>query len=142
MGSKFERDDYTGFEWEPTIRLLLTPSKEYSLWGAVSRAVRTPSIGEEGVQILSLPISTAPPTFPLILGNRNLLSEELIAYEAGVRGQPTEKLSWDVAVFLNDYDRLITPLPVGSGDRPGGEHHYSVARHECRERRYVRLRTG
>ncbi len=113
VGSKFERDDYTGFEWEPTIRLLLTPSKQYSLWGAVSRAVRTPSIGEEGAQIVSLPAYPQTPLFPLLLGNRNLLSEELIAYEAGVRGQPTEKFSWDLAVFLNDYNRLITPLPTG-----------------------------
>ena len=43
---------------------------------------------------VSPPISTSPPTFMLFLGNRNLLSEELIAYEAGIRGQPTEKLSW------------------------------------------------
>ena len=38
-----------------------------------------------------------------------------MAYEAGIRGQPTEKLSWDLAVFLNDYDRLIFPLSTGAG---------------------------
>ena len=89
------------------------------MWAAVSRAVRTPAIREEYLQALSSPISTSPPTFLEFLGNRNLLSEELIAYEAGIRGQPTEKFSWDLAVFLNDYDRLIIPVvntsQAGSG---------------------------
>jgi iron complex outermembrane receptor protein len=109
VGSKFERDDFTGFEWEPTIRLLLTPSKQVSMWASVSRAVRTPAIAEEYLQQLSLPISWFPPTFDQYLGNRNLQSEEEIAYEAGIRGQATENLSADLTVFLNDYDRLIFP---------------------------------
>jgi iron complex outermembrane receptor protein len=120
VGSKFERDDFTGFEWEPSIRLLLTPSKQYSVWGAVSRAVRMPCIGEEDAQILSLPIYPKLPVFPLILGNHDMLSEESIAYEAGVRGQTTDKLSWDMAVFLNDYDRLTGLLPDGKETGPGG----------------------
>ncbi len=121
VGSKFERDDYTGFEWEPTIRLLLTPTKEYSMWASVSRAVRTPSVGEEDAQILALPVAQGVPIFPLVLGNRNLLSEELVAYEAGVRGQPTDRFTWDLAVFFNDYARLTDPVPVGYNVLPGGE---------------------
>ena len=119
VGSKFERDDFTGFEWEPTIRLLLTPSKQYSMWAAVSRSVRTPAIGEECLQAPSPPISTEPPIFMEFLGNRNLLSEEMVAYEAGIRGQPTEKSSWDLAVFFNDYDRLIFPVATGSEIQDG-----------------------
>ena len=57
------------------------------------------------------------PSTPSFCGNPNLLSEEMIAYEAGVRGQPTEKLSWDLAVFSNNYDRLTMPVP-GHGERP------------------------
>ena len=49
----------------------------------------------------------------MVLGNRNLLSEELVAYEAGVRGQPTDRFTWDLAVFFNDYARLTDPVPVG-----------------------------
>ncbi len=111
VGSKFERNDYTGFEFEPSIRLLVTPNNKYSMWAAVSRAVRTPTRGEEGAQALGLPFTLSPPTFPFVTGNTNLLSEELLAYEAGVRGQPTENFSWDLAVFLNDYNRLITAVP-------------------------------
>ena len=43
-----------------------------------------------------------------------------MAYEAGIRGQATKKLSWDLAVFFNDYDRLIYPLtdPLGGMGTP------------------------
>ena len=38
LGSKFEYNDYTGFEIQPNIRLLYKPEDRYSLWAAVSRA--------------------------------------------------------------------------------------------------------
>ena len=44
------------------------------------------------------------------LGSPDLLSEELIAYEAGIRGQPSDAFSWDLAVFFNDYQRLSVPV--------------------------------
>ena len=39
-GSKFERNDYSGFEFQPSGRLLFTPDKKHTFWGAISRAVR------------------------------------------------------------------------------------------------------
>jgi iron complex outermembrane recepter protein len=121
VGSKFERNNYTGYEYEPTIKLLCTPDKKHSLWCSVSRAIRMPSQGEECCMALSPAMGMAPPLpplppgpnvpmFPQILGNTSLLSEELVAYEAGIRGQPTDAFSWDLAVFNNNYDRLIYPV--------------------------------
>jgi iron complex outermembrane receptor protein len=43
LGSKFEHNEYTGFEVQPSGRLAWTPSTEHTVWAAVSRAVRTPS---------------------------------------------------------------------------------------------------
>jgi iron complex outermembrane recepter protein len=121
VGSKFEQNNYTGFEYQPTARLLYTPDKKHSLWCSVSRAVRTPSQGEECNTAISPAMGMAPPIpplppgpdvpmFPTIFGNDNLLSEELMAYEAGIRGQPTDSFSWDLAVFNNNYRRLIFPV--------------------------------
>ncbi|RMF60307.1 MAG: TonB-dependent receptor, partial [Calditrichaeota bacterium] len=45
IGSKFEHNDFTGFEIQPNIRLKWTPSTRQTVWAAVSRAVRTPSRG-------------------------------------------------------------------------------------------------
>lgn len=117
VGSKFERNDYTGFECQPSIRLLWTPDQKHSLWTSVSRAVRTPARCESDVSTIRpspgfVPASDPPvPIFPIIQPNPNPLSEELIAYEAGIRGQPTDRFSWDLAVFFNDYQRLSVPLP-------------------------------
>ena len=46
IGSKFEHNVYTGFELQPSGRLIWTPNEQISLWSAVSRAVHTPSRGE------------------------------------------------------------------------------------------------
>jgi iron complex outermembrane receptor protein len=43
IGSKFEHNGYTGFEVQPNTRLIWTPSTTQSVWGAISRSVRTPS---------------------------------------------------------------------------------------------------
>jgi iron complex outermembrane receptor protein len=52
-----------------------------------------------------------------LFGNRGLDSETLIAYEAGYRVQPQPRLSFDSALFFNDYDDLRTlefvPPPAG-----------------------------
>ena len=38
VGSKFEHNDYTGFEFQPTVRARWTPGGRDTLWGAVSGA--------------------------------------------------------------------------------------------------------
>jgi iron complex outermembrane recepter protein len=43
LGCKLEENSYTFFEYQPTIRAMYTPDRKHTLWGAVSRAVRTPT---------------------------------------------------------------------------------------------------
>ena len=50
LGSKFEHHEYTGFEIQPDSRLVWTPAENHTIWGAISRAVRTPSRGERDTQ--------------------------------------------------------------------------------------------
>lgn len=120
VGSKFEQNNYTGFEIQPTVRLLWTPDKRHSIWSSVSRAVRTPAESEANIMALTPPISTNPlPTFPFLFGNPNLRSEELIAYEIGVREQTTERFSWDLAIFYNNYQKLIAYVPGEPYIEPG-----------------------
>ncbi|NQT13831.1 MAG: TonB-dependent receptor [Planctomycetes bacterium] len=117
VGSKFEHNDYTGFEYQPTGRLLWTPSPRHSIWTSISRAVRTPSRAEDDVQIAGSPVAILPPPpvpvpiFPLLTGSRGLQAEDLLAYEAGIRVQPTDAFYWDLAVFFNTYDDLIAVAP-------------------------------
>ncbi|MBN2024784.1 MAG: TonB-dependent receptor [Pirellulales bacterium] len=126
LGCKFEHNDYTGFEYQPTVRVLWTPDDRRAIWGAVSRAVRTPTRGEENALATLAPFPPPPdspfpfPTFPVIHGNTGLLSEELIAYELGYRVQATKRFSWDFAVFLYDYEHLIMSRFGAPVPGPGG----------------------
>jgi iron complex outermembrane receptor protein len=112
VGSKFEHNDYTGFEFQPNIRVLWKPHARHSLWGAVSRAVRTPSRGERDLSFLLIQSGG------LIIGNRDFDSEKLLAYELGYRTQLSDDLSFDLAAYYNDYDDIRTgevgsiPLPT------------------------------
>ncbi len=106
VGSKFEHNDFTGFEMQPTARLLWAPDERRVIWGSVSRAVRTPSRIEDDIMFRAL--AAPPSTFSLIQGNPFVESEDLTAFELGYRAQPNDSFSWDMAVFYNDYEDLIS----------------------------------
>jgi iron complex outermembrane receptor protein len=48
-----------------------------------------------------------------LLGNDDFAAERLVAYEAGYRWQARQRLSLDLALFYNDYDRLAS-LEIGT----------------------------
>jgi len=106
LGSKFEQDDYSTFEYQPSGRLLWTPNQKNTIWGAISRAVRTPSRADTN----SLVDTGIEPTGlrRMIIGNEDFKSEEVLAYELGYRVQPTETFFVDLAGFCNFFDKLRT----------------------------------
>jgi iron complex outermembrane recepter protein len=110
VGSKFLHNNYSGFEVQPTARLLWTPSPRQTVWGAVTRAVRTPSRVEEDLQLTALFISN-PLTFFRVTGDRKFSSENLIGYEAGYRSLVKSKFYLDIAAFYNNYDHLLSIEP-------------------------------
>jgi len=118
VGSKFEHNPFTGFEFEPNVRILGTLTKEQTVWAAVSRAVRTPAITEEGLELNAgvIPPNEPPLNSPLpvvesIFGSSQFGSEDLIAYEAGYRVQATSSVSLDLATFYNYYTNLRSAEP-------------------------------
>lgn len=102
LGAKLEHNDYTGFEFQPSGRILWTPGASQTIWGAISRAVRTPSQAEEDVKLTE----TLPPAVVSLYGNQDFQSEELLAYELGYRVKPVQSLSFDLAAFYNVYHDL------------------------------------
>lgn len=111
-GTKLEHNSLTGFVVQPSGRLRWTPTHNLTVWGAVSRGVRTPARGEDDVRInqQSLPPNSlftgAPNALVSIFGNRGVQNETLAAYEFGTRYQPAESFSFDIAAFYNRYDNL------------------------------------
>ncbi len=111
-GSKVEYNTFSGFEFQPTARFTWNASAGQTVWGAISRAVRTPTRIDQNL------VSPNPSSggTPVLLGNPDFGSETLIAYELGYRIKPYHSISIDLAGFYNDYDNLrsIEPLtPVG-----------------------------
>ncbi len=114
FGTKLEHNDYTGVEVQPNARIIWVPNTHHSVWGAISRAVRTPSRYEDNGDIpyyhVLAPSSPGNPSpFPVQLmfrGNEKIQAENILAYELGYRFMPKSNLSFDLSLFYNDYDDL------------------------------------
>jgi iron complex outermembrane receptor protein len=102
LGSKFEKNTYTGWQVQPTARLGWTPDERQIVWTSISRAVRIPTRFDRDLRIL------APNGALFIRGNENFQSEEMISYEAGYRVLPDPRLSIDIAAYYNRYTNLRT----------------------------------
>jgi len=110
LGSKVEHNDYTGFEIQPGLRMSFTPHERHTFWGAVSRAVRTPSrLDSDSFSKEQAPPSTQGPGEPGYTetrGNEDFDSEDLAACEIGYRTNPSDIIRFDLALFYNVYDNL------------------------------------
>ena len=111
VGTKLEHNNYTGFEFQPSGRLLWTVTPRQTLWFAVTRAVRTPSRLDDGLQLTDF-LKTGPLLYLKAVGNPSLVAERLIGYEAGYRTLITSSLYIDISGFYNYYNDLTNYGPV------------------------------
>jgi iron complex outermembrane recepter protein len=111
LGSKFEHNDYTGFEAQPSARFSWMIDDRRSIWSAISRAVRIPARLDSDLRLLVPVGRVVIPLYVSADGNLDYDSEELTAYEAGYRVRPTDRLSFDLTLFHHDYDQLQTVEP-------------------------------
>ena len=107
-GSKLEHNDYSGFEWQPSVRLLWTPSTHHTVWAAVTRAVRTPARIYQGIRVnyAAFPGPDGLPIIATVIGNRNTKSERFRNYELGARVRAGNRLALDITTFYTVYNRL------------------------------------
>ncbi|QQN74300.1 TonB-dependent receptor [Croceicoccus sp. YJ47] len=119
IGAKLEYNDFTGVEFQPGVRMFYRPNQDLAIWGAVSRAVRTPSRFERyaDFQLAALPPNTGRnpsplPIFTSFLGKPDAEAENLLAYEAGFRANIAPQWSIDVAGYYNFYDSLAEPTVI------------------------------
>lgn len=106
-GTKLEHNNFSGFEYQPSARLLWTPTSRQTFWTAVTRAVRTPSRLDQDVEFAILVQATPPPPIYFeILGDPTLKTEQLIGYEAGYRTQINNNVFVDFTAFYNTYNDL------------------------------------
>ncbi len=105
VGTKLEHNRWTGFELQPSVRFAWVPDDRRTLWGAISRAVRTPTRYDEDIVFYTA-------GNPILEGSSDFRSEALLAYEVGYRVQPRTGLSFDLATFYNVYDDLRSYEPA------------------------------
>lgn len=113
LANRVEHFTFTGWEVEPNARLMWSPNKRHSLWGAVSRAVVLPNRAQHGIRLFK-PIPNDPDsTFFKAKANPAMKTENLLAFELGWRWQVANNLDVDTALFYNIYDRMQGTLFTG-----------------------------
>ena len=107
LGLKLEDDPYSGVTPMPSGRLSWKIDPHNLIWGSVSRAIRSPTP-------FDVDVVEKVGTGVFLTGNADFLPEDVIAYEAGWRGQVTQDLSVSVTGFDDFYSNLrsIEPTPV------------------------------
>jgi iron complex outermembrane receptor protein len=121
LGSKFEHNPYTGFEYEPSAQLVWNMTKTQAVWASASRAVRQPSRADFDldVDVATFPSGTGLAVVALV-GNPNRRAERLHDLELGYRTQISKQLSLDVAAFSSYYYGLQTQEPAQPFYEPQG----------------------
>ncbi|MCW5662132.1 MAG: TonB-dependent receptor [Burkholderiaceae bacterium] len=104
VGAKVDHNSYTGAEFLPSVRMGWRLTPQHLLWGAGSRAVRTPSRFDRE---LFLP---GNPPF-LLAGGPEFESEVANVYEIGYRGQLSTDASLSATAFFHDLDKVRTVGP-------------------------------
>ena len=109
LGSKIEHNDNTGFETQPSARILWKATPTDNIWAAVSKAVQTPTVATTTV---NGHVGSQPgPYGPMVInvrGNPNIDSETMLSREIGYRGQFGSNLNLDATAFYNTYDNVVS----------------------------------
>ena len=110
VGTKFEHNDYTGFEVQPSARLWWTPNDRHTVWTSVARSVRVPAITDIDTK-LRVPIAGAPP-FDSNTGDAD--SEVAWTYEVGYRTRVIRDVTLDIATYYSRYTSLLGAVPASA----------------------------
>jgi iron complex outermembrane receptor protein len=113
LSARFEHNDYTGCDLQPSARVVWTPDSKNSVWGAVSGADRTPARSDTDfrVNFEALPGPGNMPILVSLFGNPSQKNEQLTAFETGYRTTLTSRLSLDSTFFYNRYRDLESVEP-------------------------------
>ncbi len=110
LGTKLEHEYYNGLNLQPSARVTWTPDERTTLWAAVSGAQETPSRSNTSIRY-NYAAFPGPGNLPILIslfGNPALKNERVIATEAGLRKQLSDKISFDSTVFYNRYSEVVS----------------------------------
>ncbi|MDN3682814.1 TonB-dependent receptor [Vibrio tapetis subsp. quintayensis] len=126
IGNKSEHNDFTGWEHQPSAKLIWLVDSKNTLWGSLSRGVRIPSVIEYnasfkagGLSVASL-LSSVNPTLAnalpsdiadfrierLVAGNENIEAEKSISKELGYR-YSENRWNVDLSLFHTETNNVV-----------------------------------
>ncbi len=144
LSARMENNRVTGNEFQPNMRFAWTPNRETTVWGAVSKAVKTPALSETSLTITNISylgktdetgnggLFYGIPSMFSVSGNPKLDSEKLTAFDFGIRKQINPDLSVDLAGYLNFYKDVTSYEESDACVTPGFET-YPLSRSEALE---------
>ena len=116
LGAKVEDNSFTGMETQPSLRAIWLGQSNWALWGAVSKAVRTPSRFERHINSLITAFDpytefnqTPLPINVYLVGSSDFDIEKMVAYEIGFRKTFENGAALDLTAYQQDYSELLTP---------------------------------
>lgn len=120
VGLRAERNDYTGVEWLPNVRLAYNHSPDTMLWSALTRTVRSPSRIDRDLTV---------PGFPpfVIAANDSFHSEVANVAEVGFRGNLGGRSTLSFTAFHHRFKELRTLEPGDDGLRLANGAHGRVS---------------
>jgi len=110
LGTKAAHNDYTGVEFEPSVRAQWEITPRHALWASVSRAVRMPSRIDRDLRV--------PVESPILDRGPDFDSENVVAYEAGYRSRIGTRVLVALTAFYNRYDKIRSIGPASGAPAP------------------------
>ena len=112
-GIRFDHAPFSGFDVEPSGRLLWSLSENQSLWASAAQAVRVPQRSERALHDITavFPGPGGSLTSVDLFGSPAADDQGTLDFEAGYRAQVTKTLSADLATFYDHYGDLQTTEP-------------------------------
>jgi iron complex outermembrane receptor protein len=123
IGAKVEHYMLAGMTYQPTARLMWTPTSKVGVWASVSQAIRAPAHTDYASHISTpLGVLSGAQVVLRLNGSEQFRPEVLKSLETGTRWMIGKKWGVDVAVFRHWYNGLqiqeinlseltITPIP-------------------------------
>lgn len=99
LGGKFERNDYTGVEFLPKVKLAWHGDDKL-LWARMARSIRAPSRVDTDFY------APGNPPHNIFGGGPNFRSEVANTFEVGWRAQRGPRMSYSLVAFHSKYDHL------------------------------------
>ncbi len=133
LGTKLERATLSGWDVEPTARIMWAPAKGQHVWAAASRALRTPSLADLAMHVNAVVVPNAG--LPVVVGFRGnpaYKAEALVDVEAGYRAEIGSAAFIDLTTFRGHYANLPTnePRPPAFETTPGPPHIFAGGQFE------------